>query len=170
MHHLEYKHINKSTLNAIREHWDMGFWNGGVELQQIIFESLIETLCKIYKIRSIPRLIVGHRFKCVYLSVQAKQIPIYRKIIGKHHDHAICLNKYSITSFLHEFKHMVDIWKTGKTSEKNALGWSLSCMYLVNPAYYVDLVNRGKIYDPEFLKLQKHLRKKFGITVNLNEK
>lgn len=130
-YHLMYKNIKKETIATIQEHWKLSFWRGDEQHKKEVFDSLLSSLCNIYGIKKIPNLIIDdkvHGMGCY--------IPFQNKII---------MNKYSLITFLHEFKHIKDFFEGKRGSEDNARGWSLSVMYQVNPFYLRKIVAKGKV-------------------------
>ncbi|MHA1281997.1 MAG: hypothetical protein ACTSQP_05765 [Promethearchaeota archaeon] len=130
-YHLMYKNIKKETIKAIKEHWKQGFWRGDDLHKKNVFESLLRKLCEIYSIPHTPELIIDRNLKSL-----GCYIPFKNKII---------MNKYSLITLLHEFKHLKDFSEGKIMSEENARGWSLSVMYLTNPKYFKNIVRRGLV-------------------------
>ncbi|WP_338835947.1 hypothetical protein [Neomoorella thermoacetica] len=62
-------------------------------------------------------------------------------------DNTIHLPKFSVTTLAHEFRHA---WQTQKRrhqgSEEDARGWSVSLIYLADPAFYRRAVERGLLF------------------------
>jgi hypothetical protein len=128
---LKYKHIKKEAVNVVRQFWSKGFWTGDDAHQQSLFESLLTRLCEIYQIEKPPHLIILKDFSEPGIFLTSLNI--------------IIMNKFSIITFLHEFKHVKDINEGKRPSEENARGWSLSIIYQVNPNYLRTAVVRGTI-------------------------
>ncbi|MFX0134776.1 MAG: hypothetical protein ACFFDN_14135 [Candidatus Hodarchaeota archaeon] len=130
-YHLKYQHIKKTTIQAVKDHWNKGFWKGDSLHKKTVFESLLKQLCEIYDINKIPQIIIKKDFHNSGMYIPPLNI--------------IIMNKYSLITLLHEFKHLKDINEGKRFSEENAKGWSLSLVYQVNPNYLKQVVGKGLV-------------------------
>lgn len=130
-YHLKYKNIKKETIKAVKDHWKQGYWTGDDFHKKEVFENLLKRLCEIYEIKKIPQIIIKKDF-----NNDSMYIPQLNLII---------MDKYSIITFLHEFKHIKDINEGKRISEENARGWCLSIIYQVNPLYLKEIVRKGLV-------------------------
>lgn len=130
-YYLRYKHIKRETIEAVKDHWKLGFWKGDIVHRQKVFESLLKRLCEIYNIKSAPQ---------IEIVKEDKNLGVFKPNLN-----LIVMNKYSLITFLHEFKHVKDVNEGKRVNEENARGWSLSIMYKVNPKYLIKIVQKGLV-------------------------
>jgi hypothetical protein len=100
-------------------------WRGTDDEKKVKFNTLLNKLCAIYQL-SVPRLVVD---------------PTNQTLIEAHGmynlvNDTISLPKYSVVTFLHEFKHMMQHKKNKQNTENIARGWSVSLFYRASPKHY----------------------------------
>ena len=125
-YHLKYKRIKQETLKTIQDHWEKGLCKEEETHKREVILGLLLKLCEIYSIKKCPHLVVLKDFNDGGMYVSPLNL--------------IVMNKYSITTFLHEFKHFKDVYEGKQSSEENARGWSLSILFQVNPRYLKRMV------------------------------
>lgn len=145
-----YKNIKPATITAIREYWKLGYWNGNDKHKKETFDNLLRKLCEIYKIQKIPYIKIDTRLKKYGCYIPSLNI--------------IIMKKYSLITFLHEFKHAKDYFDGKKCKENNAIGWSLSLMYQVNPRYFFRIVKKGIVAYISEVDIQEEIENLSKIT------
>lgn len=137
-YHLKFKHIKPETIKAIRETIKLGLFKSEntKEFKEFLLKGLHETLCFNYGLPLNEIVFINTPFCiCNYNVVTEK----------------ITLNKPSLISYLHEFKHYYDIKKHGTTNEENARGWSISTYFLSTPKLCRSAIEKGLIIHQKII-------------------
>jgi len=131
-YHLKYKNIKPATINAVKKTIKKGlFKKENTRLfKELLVQDLHFNLCEIYNLN----------YK--ELNFVKTEICICNY---NHINEQITLNKPSLISYLHEFKHFLDIKTKGITNEKNARSFSISLFYLASPNLFKNAVEKGLI-------------------------
>lgn len=131
-YHLSYKKIKPEVIQAIRETIKAGLFKNGIskEDKQNLIIELNAQLCAIYEL-PLNNIIFINTPLCI--------------CNYNHLTNNITLNKTSLISYLHEFKHYLDIKKTGNTTEENARGWSISAYFIATPELCKKAIKKGLI-------------------------
>jgi len=128
-YHTQFKNIDKRAIRLVRTIIKRGLFKSTntLEFKKDLIKDLHLGLCDIYNLEVIPLEINSNLFNC------------YRHI-GK-----IELDKPSLISYLHEFRHYFEIKRKGRTTEKTARGYSISLYFLATPNLCINAINRGFI-------------------------
>ena len=129
-----YKKIKPETVQLIRKFIEeKKAWNkGSFESKMNDYRTLLTNLCAVYKV-SIPQFFVNPK---------DKNLKAMRGFYNPAND-VIGMHKFSLVTFLHEFKHMLQ-HKTGKINDEEvARGWSVSLFYQASPKAYERAVRKG---------------------------
>jgi len=121
-----YQNIKEETVLLVRDFLlNKKAWKGTREELLAKYKTLLAKLCGIYKI-VVPEFIVDEH------SARLRDCHGgYNFVINR-----IALPKFSIVTFLHEFKHMLQHKKHKINSEVIARGWSLSVFRQASPKHY----------------------------------
>ena len=131
-YHLKYKNIKPATIKTIKETIKAGLFKSEntEEFKQNLIINLNTQLCAVYDLEVNNIIFINTPF-CVCN---------YNRITNN-----ITLNKPSLISYLHEFKHYLDIKSIYHTTEENARGWSISAFYLATPKLCKSAIKKGFI-------------------------
>jgi len=129
----DYNHIKEETILLVRDFLlNKKAWKGTREELMAKYKTLLAKLCEIYNV-TVPELVVNER--SVVLQACSGY---YRPPINQ-----IGLPKFSLVTFLHEFKHMLQHKKHNPQSEIVARGWSLSVFKQASPRHYERAKRKG---------------------------
>jgi hypothetical protein len=135
---LKFKNIKAETINAIRETIKAGLFKSENtrEFKEGLIIDLNKKLCGFYGLEENKIIFINTPFCiCNY----------------NHRTKEITLNKPSLISFLHEFKHYYDIIKAGLTTEESARGWSISAYFMATPILCKSAIERGLIIHQKII-------------------
>ena len=128
-----YNHIKKATILLVRDFLlNKKAWKGTREELMTKYETLLKKLCEIYKV-TVPTLVVDEQS----VRLQAGR-GCYNHVLNQ-----IEMPKFSLVTFLHEFKHMLQHKKHKPQSEVVARGWSLSVFKQASPKHYRRAVRKN---------------------------
>lgn len=134
-HHLQFNNFHSSILKATDKLFRSKPWRGDDEEQFVKYERWLRSACEAYRIKPVALEIHHGRFSASY---QAEPP-------------TIILNKYSVLSLFHEFRHhmqMQDVARVHAGSlegEHDARGWSCSLFYRSRPTLFRKAVRNGGV-------------------------
>jgi hypothetical protein len=128
---LRYTNINLNTIKLVKTLKEEGYFKANEEIKRKMLNNLIFNLADIYKIK-----INGFYFtdNKIYNDSRYNQL-----------NNTIYLNKASIVTALHEFKHALQHNKHKLNNEDIARSWSLSLFYIAYPNIFKSSVKKGLI-------------------------
>lgn len=131
-YHLKFKNIKPEVITEIRSIIKRGLFKQDKTLieKENLIKELHLRLCLIYNL-PLNDIIFINTPLCI----------CNYNIINNN----ITLNKPSLISYLHEFKHYLDIKKTGNTTEEKARGWSISAYFIATPELCKKAIKKGLI-------------------------
>ena len=125
-----YKHLKKDTIEAVKTTlFDYRFYRLTDEGKFNMLKALKDRLNEIYgTITNLSR-------------TDEATNGFYSPI-----NNTIYLNKLSLMTFLHEFKHSIQQQKGRKNNEDIARGWSISLFAVSSPKHYERAVEKGILF------------------------
>lgn len=121
-----FKKIKPETIALVKDFIETQRpWHGTDEEKKVKYIALLNKLCAIYSV-SVPRFAVEPNNQTLIESHGVYDIT----------DDIIKMPKYSVVTFLHEFKHMIQHKKDKPNNEEIARGWSISLFYRASPKHY----------------------------------
>lgn len=123
--------IKKGVVDTVKNCMVKGYYEMTVEEKSTILKGLCIELCNIYGVENIPR--IGYGVHDCY-------IPSLN---------VIYVEKFSLVSFLHEFRHMLQHQKKfkfkGMTIEQDARAWSIGVYSKAYPNRFIRMVKANRI-------------------------
>lgn len=131
----KYTHIKKETINIIRiliktfHYYKFDDKHKFYALRYALFKlnEIYKTDTKLKRMNNVMRLLLANGYY-------------------NHLNKTIYLNKLSLVTFLHEFKHSLQHQKGKKNSENIARGWSVSLFALASPYHYERAKRKGLLF------------------------
>lgn len=133
----KYKKINKKTIELVRNAIiNKKYFKQNDDNKKVILIEMLKNLNAIYKTQT-------------QLKINEKNTLGYMLSGGGCYEPSsktIHLFKLSLITFLHEFKHSLQLQKQKENSEIIARGYSISLFYLASPRHYERAVKKGLIF------------------------
>lgn len=132
-YHKKFKNINPDVISLVKQKIEGGFFK-------------MNDTDKLESLKEINR-----QFSTIYnvpvcdLKIKQMEAP------GFYTQNVIVMNKPSLVTYLHEFKHHLDTFKGTEIKESASRGWSHSVFYQASPKQFKRSVKKGLlIWQKEF--------------------
>lgn len=127
----QYTKIKPEVITAIKSLIDSGFFRESKKNKLNMIKQLHTTLCNIYQLPICE----------VELERRLWSNGMYNPIKDK----IILFKKVSLVTYLHEFKHYLQLKKGKRNNENIARAWSLSLFYLADKKAFKRAVEKGLV-------------------------
>lgn len=128
-----YKNIKSEVIALVKDFIEVQKpWRGTEDEKKVKFMTLLQQLCVKYEI-TVPTLRVDANDEFLQQAHGSYDLD----------SDTISLPKYSLVTFLHEFKHMLQCKQSKPNNEEVARGWSLSLFYQASPKAYETARRKG---------------------------